>query len=70
MKYPIGTQFIPMGRNDLPYTVVDSLTTFNMAGDIIKQTYLCEHEFLGQKIRTEECATTIARSLPYNGERP
>jgi hypothetical protein len=63
MKYPIGTQFIPRGRNKSVYTVVDCLTTRNLAGEIIKQVYLCEHDFLGQKVKSEEAAATIARGL-------
>lgn len=63
MKYPIGTQFIPRGRNKSVYKIVDCLTTQNISGEIIKQVYLCEHDFMGQKIKTQECETTIARGL-------
>ena len=63
MKYQIGTKFIPRGRNKSVYTIVDCLTTQNIAGEIIKQVYLCEHDFMGQKIQTQECETTIARGL-------
>ena len=65
MKYPIGTQFIPRSseRNKSVYTIVDCLTTQNIAGEIIKQVYLCEHDFMGQKIQTQECETTISRGL-------
>lgn len=65
MKYPIGTQFIPRSseRNKSVYKIVDCLTMKNIAGEIIKQVYLCEHDFMGQKIQTQECETTIARGL-------
>jgi hypothetical protein len=63
MKYPLGTQFIPRGRNKSIYTIIDFLTTRNINGEIIKQIYLCEHDFLGQKVKSEEVEATIARGL-------
>ena len=34
-----------------------------MKGEIIKQIYLCEHDFLGQKVKSEEAQATVARGL-------
>ena len=45
------------------YTVVDELTTTNRAGAIVKVEFLCEHSFLGQKVNSKECATTIKMGL-------
>lgn len=63
MKYPIGTQFIPRGKDNRVYTVIDLLTTRNESGEIVRQRYLCEHDFLGQNVKSEEAEATIARGL-------
>ena len=63
-RFPIGTEFIKRGkyRRDL-CAVEDILTTYNAAGEMVRRTYLCSHEFLGQRIRHEEGETTILRAL-------
>jgi hypothetical protein len=45
------------------YTVIDELTTTNRAGAIVKVEFLCEHEFLGQKVKSWECSTTIKMGM-------
>ncbi len=61
-KHPIGTKFIPIGR-DCEYTVIDHLSTVTTSGEVIKRQYLCEHIFCKQKIKSTECETTISRGL-------
>lgn len=66
-KYQIGTQFLKRwgkGRNDFWLeTVIDILTTYNAAGDLVKISYLTEHELMGQTIKDEVCETTICRGI-------
>lgn len=67
-RFPVGTQFIPLGaKNKIVHTVVDFLTTKNLAGEIVQCRYVSEHEFLGQKVRNIDVAdSTIARGLIGN----
>lgn len=66
-RFPIGTQFIPVGnkRKDV-YTVVDILTTTKSNGEIFKIEYACQHMFMGQIMNTTAIDTTIARGLIGN----
>ena len=61
----IGTKFIRIGsKNGRVETVVDVWTTRDMAGEVVCVRYVCEHEFLGQKITDiDVCATTILRGV-------
>lgn len=43
--------------------VTDVLTTTNNNGDVVKIAYITEHDFMGQKVRGEETASAILRSL-------
>jgi len=67
-RFPVGTQFVPIGRKDKTvHTVVDYLTTKNLAGEIVGAKYVSEHEFCGQKVRNYDVAdSTIARGLIGN----
>ncbi len=61
----IGTKFVRRGnkRKDVE-TVVDKLTTYNLAGDIIKVRYVCEHIFMGQIVTNRDTlSTTIKMGL-------
>ena len=63
-RFPVGTQYIPTGKNKAVHTVTDFLTTRNLAGEIVSTRYTATHEFLGQKITTHDVVeTTIARGL-------
>jgi hypothetical protein len=62
MDYPIGTQFYSAGKIKRLCTVVDILKTYNHNGDLVKTTYVTEHEFLGQVIRSHDVKTTIDRA--------
>lgn len=45
-------------------TVTDILTTYNLAGEPVKQRYVATHQFLGQTVTDHDvCETTIARGL-------
>ena len=61
----IGKQFTKRGKHNKGrvYTVVDELTTTNREGVIVKVEWLCTHEFLGQQVKSRECATTIKMGL-------
>jgi lysyl-tRNA synthetase class II len=65
-KFRIGTKFKHYARkhnNEL--TIIDIYTTYNDAGDVVKFTYVCSHEFLGQTVIDYDInEVTIARSLP------
>jgi hypothetical protein len=57
----IGMQFIRRGRrNKYIETVVDIYKTYNSKGELVKTTYVAEHEFLGQIVTDSEVpASTI-----------
>jgi hypothetical protein len=64
MKYPIGTKFKTRGKHPKECVVVDYLTTTNLNGDIVKQRYVAQHEFLGQVLTDYDVVeTTISRGL-------
>ena len=67
-RFPVGTQFIPIGRKDKTVcTVVDYYVTKNLAGEIVNAKYVSEHEFCGQKVKNYDVAdSTIARGLIGN----
>ena len=63
-RFPVGTQYIPTGKNKSVHTVTDFLTTRNLAGEIVSTRYIATHDFLGQSIATYDIVeTTIARGL-------
>ena len=66
-RFPIGTQFIPLGKNTSLHTVIDYYITRNLAGEIVNTKYVSRHTFLGQEIKNYDIAeTTIARGLVGN----
>ena len=65
----IGTRFL-YGKSKMKAEVIDILKTYNQAGELVKTSYHCEHLFLGQPVKHEECATTIQRNhLTTSGTR-
>jgi hypothetical protein len=46
----IGVQYKTRGKHPKLCTVVDQHTTYNIAGDVVKVTYVATHEFLGQVV--------------------
>jgi len=65
MIYPVGTRFIRQGRKHArTETVVDMLTTHNIAGETVKVRYVSQHEFMGQTVTDHDVVpTTIARGI-------
>jgi hypothetical protein len=56
----IGVKYKTRGKHPKICTVVDQHTTYNMAGDVVKVTYVATHEFLGQVVTdTNVCPTSI-----------
>ena len=63
-RFPIGTQYKPVGKHTKVTTVIDQLTLTDSKGEILRVSYLTQHEFLGQTITNHDvCDTTIARGL-------
>ena len=61
----VGKKFIRRGnkRKDVE-TVIDKLTTKNLAGEVIKTRYVCSHVFMGQTILNKDTLeTTIKMSM-------
>jgi len=66
MSYPItiGTQYLSSGKAPRLCTVVDIHLTYNLAGELVRTGYVCEHEFLGQMIREIDVnQVTVARGI-------
>lgn len=63
-RFPIGTQYMSRGKHPLLCTVVDHLTLTNSKGEIIRVSYITEHLFLGQIVKTHDVVDpTIAMGL-------
>lgn len=46
--YPVGTVY--HDRNNRVCTIVDRLTTTNLAGEVVRVRYVATHEFMGQTV--------------------
>lgn len=68
IKVEIGTKYQARNKRKDICKVIDIHRTYNSANELIGTSYLCEHEFLGQKIKHTECLTTIKLAIFYNGE--
>ena len=65
-KYPIGTQYLPMGKHAKVCTITECFKTYDSKGNLVKTSYQSTHDFLGQAVRNHDvCETTIARGI-YN----
>lgn len=68
-KFPVGTRFTPRvakGKTSPACTVVDFHTTRNIAGEIVKCSYVATHIFCGQVItEVGVLEVTIARGEPF-----
>ena len=63
MKFPVGTTYQHRGRT---YTVTDYHVTRNLAGDVVRERYVAEHELCGQRITDRDIVeTTIAKAIWY-----
>jgi len=65
-KYPIGYRFLTRGRHSRLCTVVDYLTTTNIAGKIVKTRYVTTHVLLGQVVTDNDVTqTSIDMGTPF-----
>ena len=48
-------------------TLIDIYKTYNNAGELVETRYLCEHDFLGQKVKHTENLVTIQMAIHRNG---
>ena len=62
----IGTKFLSSGKNKRVCEVVDILRTYNSKKELIKTTYIEQHDFCGQNIKSEIVAVSVQRgNLDY-----
>lgn len=64
----IGMQFLSGGKNKRICTVIDILKTYNSKNELVKTTYLEEHEFCGQTIKSEVNCVSIQRGYIKNND--
>ena len=57
-RFPIGTEFLPVGKRSTLHRV-----TITETGEIVRTYYRCEHAFCGQLVESDENETTIARGV-------
>lgn len=62
VRYEIGQQFIAQGKAKHLETIIDVLYTYNSKNELVKLEYLCEYEFLGQKIQHTVNNMTLDRA--------
>jgi hypothetical protein len=63
-KYPIGTQYLPMGKNAKVCTITECFKTYDSKGNLVRTHYQSTHDFLGQSVTNHNvCETTIARGI-------
>jgi hypothetical protein len=63
-RFVPGTIFQTRGREPRTCTVIDVLTTTNLAGEVVKIRYVAAHEFAGQILTDQDVLeTTVAMGL-------
>ena len=62
-RFPIGTEFRPVGKCKPLHRVTGHRLTLTETGEIVRTYYRCAHEFCGQLVETDENETTIARGV-------
>lgn len=68
-KFSPGTKFKTRGKYPRVCTVMDTLHTYNGAGELVRVRYVATHEFLGQTVIDRDvCETTIALGLIEGGK--
>ena len=66
-KYAIGTVFETRGKVKRECVVVDILSTYNYAGELVMIRYVASHQFMGQTVLNRDVVeTTITMGLPKN----
>ena len=66
IQIQIGTKFTMRNKRKDQCTVIDILKTYNSKKELVKTMYLCEHDFLGQKVKHQENDTTIQLAVFQN----
>jgi len=61
--FSIGQQFTARGKRKDVCTIIDIYTTTNESGEVVCIRYIAQHEFMGQLIKAEYCAATVARGI-------
>jgi hypothetical protein len=60
----IGQRFKTQGKHPKECIVTDIHKTYNSKGELVKTSYVAEHEFLGQLVKSHDLArATIIRGL-------
>lgn len=64
-KYPIGTQYLPMGRKNAKVcTITECFKTYDSKGNLVRTFYESKHDFMGQVVTNRDVSeTTIARGI-------
>lgn len=63
-KFKIGQQYKTMGKHPKICTIIDIHKTYNSNGEMVKLSYVSQHEFCGQMLTDNDVVeTTIARGL-------
>ena len=63
-NYPMGTTFVYPTKARCVHTIVDTLKTYNGAGELVGFSYVTEHVFMGVKHTMKNVSPlTVARAL-------
>lgn len=57
----IGMKFLTGGKHKRLCTVIDIFKKYNSKNELIKTSYLEQHEFCGQILTSEVCCVTIQK---------
>lgn len=57
----IGVQFLSSGKNKRVCTVIDILKTYNSKNELIKTSYIEQHDFCGQTLKSEVVSVSVQR---------
>lgn len=70
-EYPIGTQYMSLGKHPQVCTIVDLWKTYNAAGELVRTGYVSTHDFCGQQVVERDVNTvTIARGIARLSGKP
>lgn len=61
MTFAVGTKFKTRGKHPRIYTVTDMLSTYNLAGELVRVRYVATFELCGQTVTDfDVVGTTIS----------
>ncbi|AKG94251.1 hypothetical protein AVT43_gp77 [Polaribacter phage P12002L] len=55
----IGVKFLSSGKHKRLCTVIDILKTYNHKNELVKTTYIEQHDFCGQTLKSEVSAVSV-----------